>query len=91
MPITETDIQDVIGQIRAALAADHRDEAARLLLELHVADQADLFDLLNPEERRRLLPGPKNVNSIGVSTPMSSHLTVYSELPVRHTIVPSVG
>ena len=57
MPATETDIQDVISQIRVALAADRRDEAARLLLDLHVADQAALFDLLDPEERHLLLPG----------------------------------
>ena len=57
MPVTETDIQDMIGQIRAALAADRRDDAACLLLKLHVADQAALFELLDPEERRRLMPG----------------------------------
>jgi magnesium transporter len=56
MPTAETDIQKVLVNVRDALVRENLDEAANILLELHPADQADVFDLLELVERRQLLP-----------------------------------
>jgi magnesium transporter len=56
MPTAETDIQKVLVNVRDALVRENLDEAAHILLELHPADQADVFDLLELVERRELLP-----------------------------------
>lgn len=45
-----------IERLRAALATNRTGDAVSVLLELHPADQAEVFNLLNDEERGYLLP-----------------------------------
>lgn len=47
---------DLVDDVRTAIAQADRERARALVAELHVADVADLFEILSGEERRALAP-----------------------------------